>query len=350
MKKNEGTLSLLCHYLLAAWLPLVSIVPRSAAWFAPSIILTSRPRLTRCVWSWLFVAWALCTICWAPEPMRALRVAACIGLFLLVYPTRVWNFSSKKTIQSAFAACCFMMIMVWQHDGSVRSIAQTYAPVALTFSLACATQPTWLFIAISFLVGWVADCDTALLATAGISIARYIPLSWLKKIWKAMWVIVIAALCMLRNASDDQIQSFGRMCYHFSYVHRGFIYRGVAKIIDESPLLVKFTGQGLDASRFVEDEMLEFESFRHDGGIYRGKTIPTHPHNIVLQIALELGFVGLALAMIGVWNIPFHNRRQISVAYVAAAQGLISVGAWQTWWMASVWLAYWLASQEAIEA
>lgn len=221
MRVHPSNLSAFCQYLLTAWLPLTAVTPRSAAWYVPVLMAISRPRLTQSIWCWLFVAWALCTVCWTPEPVRALRVAACIALFLLVYPTRTWSFPKSWLTPLGFLACCMLLLFVWQHDALLpRNVALTYAPFALTFSLACAINPTWPFVVLSFVVGWAADCDTALLATAGLAIARYIPLNWLKKIWKIMWVVVIACLCLLRNVSDEQIQSFGRMCYHFSYVHR----------------------------------------------------------------------------------------------------------------------------------
>lgn len=75
-----------------------------------------------------------------------------------------------------------------------------------------------------------------------------------------------------------------------------------------------------------------------------------HPHNNVLQIAVETGIPGLALGLLG--SLVLIARMHLSRAsyYPAAAAAytaivliaLISHGFWQTWWWATVVVAIWM--------
>ena len=77
--------------------------------------------------------------------------------------------------------------------------------------------------------------------------------------------------------------------------------------------------------------------------------LPLHPHNFVLQIWLELGFLGILLAAATAGTIfQIIHRAALSKTACAASYGMItacfsiaylSYGAWQTWWLSSVILA-----------
>ncbi len=85
--------------------------------------------------------------------------------------------------------------------------------------------------------------------------------------------------------------------------------------------------------------------------VYQGerKFIPLHPHNSVIQILLELGIVGLMLWTAGLslvmrrWRkvaMPAFHRATAGAAMVAYLSiGFTAFGAWQTWWIATGWLA-----------
>lgn len=88
-----------------------------------------------------------------------------------------------------------------------------------------------------------------------------------------------------------------------------------------------FFGQGLDASRTF------------------GAAVPLHPHSASLQLWLELGAVGAALAGL-FWVVLFsaagrlggRDRTMAACACAAAASyftiGALSFGVWQEWWLA----------------
>ena len=77
--------------------------------------------------------------------------------------------------------------------------------------------------------------------------------------------------------------------------------------------------------------------------------LPLHPHNIILQIWLELGFVGVVLAGSAVAVVllivekrsgPKHQYvMSLAMSSAWAAIACLSFGAWQTWWLSAVILA-----------
>ena len=85
------------------------------------------------------------------------------------------------------------------------------------------------------------------------------------------------------------------------------------------------TGVGLDGSRLF------------------APTIPTHPHNAFLQIFLELGAAGVAMAAFLMGLLAWHIRQAAPAlkpylwGAAATALGLLSIayGLWQGWWLAA---------------
>lgn len=100
----------------------------------------------------------------------------------------------------------------------------------------------------------------------------------------------------------------------------GYWTYAIARIADHP-----FRGWGLDASR-------EFSPH-----------IQLHPHNGVLQVWLELGLLGAAVAALA-WAFVFRRLARDERSLVAAATagsasvyllfGVVSFGVWQEWWLA----------------
>lgn len=121
-----------------------------------------------------------------------------------------------------------------------------------------------------------------------------------------------------------------------STMHRLYIWRFSAQHTLEHPLL----GHGMDSARILPGG--------HNKILWGIEQMPLHPHNGALQIWLELGFPGIALALIA---LVFLVRRIVHLPDPAqrfAASGLmgsyliftsLSFGIWQTWWIAATWLA-----------
>ncbi len=100
-----------------------------------------------------------------------------------------------------------------------------------------------------------------------------------------------------------------------------------------------FLGQGIDASRALipRGETSYFETLTNS-------LLPLHPHNVFLQLWLELGAVGTALALAVLLLVLDAIRRleprdqPYALASFAAALGMAytAYGVWQAWWMAGM--------------
>ena len=74
--------------------------------------------------------------------------------------------------------------------------------------------------------------------------------------------------------------------------------------------------------------------------------IPLHPHNLVLQVWLELGVLGavilaaLLMTVVRLINHEITDRLDLAVGYGTLVSSLvvagIGFGAWQNWWLSSL--------------
>jgi len=123
----------------------------------------------------------------------------------------------------------------------------------------------------------------------------------------------------------------------FSFVHRIEIWHFASNLALQQPLL----GWGLDSSRSLAERV-----FVSRGG-YEFPVLPLHPHNAILQIWLELGFVGVlfgiatgltVLRQIG--RLP-RESQPVALAAFAGTLAMVSVayGIWQAWWLGALILS-----------
>lgn len=139
-----------------------------------------------------------------------------------------------------------------------------------------------------------------------------------------------------------------------SLSHRLVIWQFVNEKIAERPVL----GWGMDASRELPDAEQQrpvYMMLDQRLGVvgYPQPVLPLHPHNFGLQVWLELGGVGaalvLALLLASSWRIIRYSDQRLTPALIAnlgiiAVVGLASFGAWQSWWLAAVWISATLAA------
>ncbi len=134
--------------------------------------------------------------------------------------------------------------------------------------------------------------------------------------------------------------------------HRLYIWNFALERAQEKP----FAGWGFNSSRNIPggDVLIQFtEAGKTDDR----KLLPVHPHNQVLQIWLELGYIGLALFIAtlgyGVYAINGSHLKPAEKSSGMAALscyiiiGYLSYGVWQYWWVASGLLCWILARSTA---
>ena len=117
--------------------------------------------------------------------------------------------------------------------------------------------------------------------------------------------------------------------------HRVEIWGMAAQRALETP----FLGQGIDASRALmpEGEVSRF-------GTITDSLLPLHPHNAFLQVWLELGGLGAALALATSLLLLFgaarlgEREQPFALALFASGLAMVSTayGIWQAWWMAGI--------------
>jgi O-antigen ligase len=126
-------------------------------------------------------------------------------------------------------------------------------------------------------------------------------------------------------------------------LHRLYIWEFAAKTLAEHPV----RGWGMNASRVLPGgKEVVFDDFRQ---MKVGQVMPLHPHNLALQMWLELGLPGALLAgalVVAVFLRLTRRRLERGLSALACGQfaaGFVissfSFGAWQSWWLAALWLA-----------
>jgi exopolysaccharide production protein ExoQ len=123
--------------------------------------------------------------------------------------------------------------------------------------------------------------------------------------------------------------------------HRLAIWHFVASRMSERPVL----GWGMDASRaipggeaLVQDVMPALQLGP------AAQILPLHPHNAALQWRLELGVPGTVIALaflaLALSRAAGTARRVSALGFAGAGLtiALLSYGAWQAWWLSSLWL------------
>lgn len=134
-----------------------------------------------------------------------------------------------------------------------------------------------------------------------------------------------------------------------SYYHRLYIWNFVSDKI----LLKPWTGWGLDASRhkYFSGKKIDQKDIKKQIPFVKIATpelLPLHPHNLPLQLWVELGFPGILLIIylisLIISAIPrvFNEKINRSAAYAAFSSSLVinmgSYGIWQSWWIVGLWI------------
>ena len=160
----------------------------------------------------------------------------------------------------------------------------------------------------------------------------------------AIFAPLIAANVPNPAARDNNVEFISN-----SAAHRLLIWRNTASHIKENPIL----GLGFDTSRALysrEDSVKVDVNPGSDTRKWSGnfEPIPLHPHNGVLQIWLEFGVFGVA-AFLALLFVIFqaitrttNDRIEKALCFGAVTSALtvfsLSFGAWQSWWLAALFL------------
>ena len=162
-------------------------------------------------------------------------------------------------------------------------------------------------------------------------------------------VLMISAPWVPMLFPDPRISMTGIEYLPNSAVHRILIWQTTAEHIHKRPWL----GHGFDTSRSLypsgTSKTVHFArpTIGKSGGV-AAEPIPLHPHNMALQIWLELGAIGAGialaapLAMVAAVSRARLERMEQAASYgflvTVIAIAVVAYGAWQAWWLSAIGL------------
>lgn len=313
-----------------------------------------------------FLALAALSILWSPSPRAGLTVVEIGYVGLGALAGGAWLSSlpavEARRLTSLFllgvfagvllftveAALDFPLHRWWNHVPANAEIAESNVPKRTAVLLCLLVWPAAMALdragrrgmAIALPAVFAVACLllTSRSAMLGIAIGG---VAFALAVWSARLVrgalaavlgIAFAFVLPLVLLFDRVLNLDGADWLFRSAQHRVEIWGMAAGRALETPVL----GQGIDASRALDPE----------GAVSRFGTLtdsllPLHPHNAFLQVWLELGAVGAALALAAALLLLFGTgrmeRRLQPFALALFASGLAmastAYGIWQAWWM-----------------
>lgn len=162
--------------------------------------------------------------------------------------------------------------------------------------------------------------------------------------------LILAAPWIPSLFPDPRVSMVGIEYLPNSGVHRIAIWQTTAARIHERPWL----GHGFDASRslYPQSTTVEVRFAKPTMGKSEGfnsEPIPLHPHNMILQIWLELGAAGAVAALaallsilVGLARMPLEKTERAAgygFFVTALAIAAVAYGAWQAWWLSALGLS-----------
>jgi exopolysaccharide production protein ExoQ len=196
--------------------------------------------------------------------------------------------------------------------------------------------------ALTLVLVLIANSETARIAYFGGLLLFFLALGWPRALAPILGMLLclalLAAPLLLRPAvigwtTEQAIVPYAK---ESSLAHRVAIWSFVTGKIAERPLL----GWGLDSSRAIPGGHAEYNA--------HSEILPLHPHDMALQIWLELGlpgaFLGVALLLAVTRRASLLAERPAAAAFALAALGTAAINGasgydlWHPWWLCFLWL------------
>ena len=316
--------------------------------------------------------YALTTTLWAIEPQTtafsSLRLVLIITIAILSIVS-VSKFSgSEKETAFLSTSCGFvaaeaavfadfttggLLSSLAGHEPLVANLfsrgAVMAALIVLPVSVGLARCHKWKFLALFLVINTITilalDSESAKFGL-GISVVVFLLVKQLSVLARPVFIVIMITVISvpflfvtpLSNSHLCAIQDVKQ-----SAAHRLAIWNFVSRQVLEKPIL----GWGMDSSRAIPGGSEKVPLTRcidaETGAVKTsiGDLIPLHPHNASLQIWLELGGIGVLIALITFAELLRRSRAIIAKSDIApTAVGVfsacftvyhISYGVWQNW-------------------
>ena len=324
----------------------------------------------------LFLAWSAISCLWSPYPLQSLNsFFAFLGLIVIgiahVFVFLKLQHKVQRQLINALLIGSLITAIIMLADSFTSSPwsaykgfnkEKLYAKVAMGISFtgllgwyyikhrACRVVFT-IVLATALLYS---DCDAAILAYfSGLFVYFLVSIPKLQKPIKIMTVtftpicFLLLPLMLSKSGMDRELilnwNKTGVITNHTT-LHRLVILSETAQSVERAALI----GHGYNAAKFDKVNggnkiFALFDYSRPGHPLTKSKYKAVHPHNFIMQLWLELGFIGVALWLaftLMVLNIMSNNLNRYRLAYsvflCAHIHLLVSIGLWQSWWWALV--------------
>lgn len=337
----------------------------------------------------LFLGLAAVSAIWAPDPVGALIAAGKLtlltvaGVLVVVSMASLRGRALARTEQGLYVSVVLMGVLLGMEyltGGTIGSLVKGVDQSNLVFTsrgsstLAVMALPvatlllrrgaTWSVVAL-FAIVFVILTPLPMLASllalaAGLlvfGLTWWIGAKGLVAVMAVAGTIAFASPWIFKDAIT--LDAFGERAVDvpISWQHRLGIWTFVGQRSLERPML----GHGFDSSRVIGREPGMVPITTHTQK-WEQKRLPLHPHSIALQLWLELGAFGVLamLTILGVVTTAVIRHASDRRTLAGLAGGLVTVwalmsvsfGAWQSAWVAVVWLcvaAYAMSTPRVVE-
>lgn len=280
--------------------------------------------------------------------ITALITGLLFGLLFLLMDTwfgNPWQLFWRKTSAKAFAQGSLLISLVaWPTTlWILQRRYSTYWRIALLTPLLISIF--WILLQI--------DCDTSFIGLfigvcvflGTLSLPRLT--SWAMRFFIPVLIISFPFISLFAF-KPEHIPAYNTYLHTSSFLDRLYIWNDVATTILDHP----WKGIGMDGTRYHE-KTREFHSWVYKDSTGKQKEIQTqrfgvHPHNAILQLWLELGFLGFILGILLPYQILFQiYRTNLFSIEKAVSAGLftgsflvvwVNLGFWQNWWISGLWI------------
>lgn len=318
----------------------------------------------------LALAWAAAAALWSPDIAKGLTLWLSILVlfgagFLLLGAARDMVPAERKTVTAglmaggvlflalvAFEVATGGILTGWLRDEVEPELFNRGASVLALFM--------WLFAAAfaarfgrPWALGFIAASLAALffLPMAAATLAAAAGAVVFLAVWttphRALGVIAIVAAIVILGAPFISLWLFTPENVISwlpdlpgSWQHRLYVWEFASTRITETPIF----GWGFDASRAIPGGAAQVTNEL----VLAAPALPLHPHNVSIQVWLELGLPGIALFAAGAVAVilSLRSARLTTLSRAAAAAALVSwlvlamlsFGIWQNWWLVVPWL------------
>ena len=353
-----------------------------------------RPPLPDLGRRWLipaaFFGWVALSTIWATDQMSALKSLAGISgvfagaLILALSLASAGHMATRKistSLMIGFAVMCAIYLFEYATDGLLLQIGRDILSkgqstlkdyrvlynsglVILTGLAVPLILATWsrqrtlgIFIALAIIAAAaLADAAVIIVALAvgflAFAAARLLPRAFPIAVLLILAVVGLSLPFNTDRLPDPRIEVPTGEGLWPPVASRMLIWRAAAENIKKTPII----GLGLNASKnLYPPSTRTLVKVYYDHGPLQIfiEPIPLHPHNVMLQIWLELGLVGtllfIALLAQGFYTIVKSDLTKNACAAMMGSAttllfvGNISFGIWQKWWLTAIILTFILA-------